>query len=58
MSLGVQMREGGSIVLSARGLDLSGLDDPNVTVGLTLGDQRFVGSGSFRTRSTSKWVHP
>jgi cysteine-rich repeat protein len=58
MSLAVQMREGGSIVLNARGLDLSSFDDPNVTVGLTLGDLRFVGSGNFRTRSASKWVHP
>jgi hypothetical protein len=58
MSLGVQTREGGSIVLNARGLDLTGLDDPNVTVGVTLGEQCFLGSGNFRTRSTSKWVHP
>ena len=58
MSLAVRMREGGSIVLNGRGLDLSSFDDPNVTVGLTLGALRFVGSGNFRTRNASKWVHP
>src|SRR6185295_16646732 len=32
MSLAVRMREGGSMVLNARGLDVSSFDDPQVTV--------------------------
>jgi hypothetical protein len=48
---------GGAVALKGRGLDLAALDDPNVTIGLAVGAQRFSGSAVFRTRG-GKRVHP
>jgi len=46
----LRAREDGSFALTARKLDLSKLDDPNVRVGLSLGDAHFAGAGPFRAR--------
>ncbi len=48
---------GGLVVVKGKRLDLSALDDPNVTLGIAIGGHRFAGAGAFRTRG-AKRVHP
>jgi cysteine-rich repeat protein len=43
-------RGGGRLTLAGRGLDLTGLDDPGLTIGLTVGGERFVTTNAFRAR--------
>ena len=50
-------RRGGFLV-AARNLDLAGLDDPGVVLGLSVGDRRYAGGGTFRARGSAKWVYP
>ncbi len=53
----VSSKRGGSLVLKGKGLDLSGLDDGSITLGIRVGAQQFVGGGALRSRG-SKRVHP
>jgi cysteine-rich repeat protein len=57
VSLRAHGKRGVSIKLQGKGLDLSMLNDPNVTIGLTLGGQHFAASGPFRPRG-GRWVYP
>jgi cysteine-rich repeat protein len=50
-------KRGGSLVLKGKGLDLSGLDDGSITLGIRVGTQQFVGGGTLRTRGPKR-VHP
>lgn len=50
-------KRGGSLALKGKGLDLSGLDDGSITLGIRVGAQQFVGGGALRSRG-SKRVHP
>ncbi len=50
-------KRGGSLVLKGKGLDLSGLDDGSITLGIRVGSRLFVGGGALRTRGP-KQVHP
>jgi len=47
----------GLVMLKGKKLDLSALDDGNVSVGVGIGGHRFAGAGAFRTRG-AKRVHP
>jgi cysteine-rich repeat protein len=47
-------RKRGTVAIKARGLDVSGFDDPNLTVGLSIGNQHFAGSGIFRNAGNKK----
>jgi cysteine-rich repeat protein len=47
----------GKLRVSGHGLDLSSLDDPTVSLGLTLGSDRFLGRGTFRSRGR-RWTMP
>ena len=38
--------------------DLSALDDPTMSFGLTVGGHRFAAGGSFRNRGGGRWVYP
>jgi hypothetical protein len=40
----------GRLALSGRRLPLGALDHPSVTVGLTIGNDRYAGTGAFRAR--------
>lgn len=53
----VSSKRGGSLVLKGKGLDLSGLDDGSITLGIRVGTQMFVGGGALRSRG-SKRVYP
>ena len=45
-------------IRKSRGLDWAGLDDPNLTIALRLGGERFITGGAFRARGSSRWVYP
>jgi cysteine-rich repeat protein len=50
-------RRGGTLSVRGRGLDFSALDDPNVRLGLRVGEARFAAGGAFRRRGR-RWVFP
>ena len=48
----------GTVTVAGRGVDLAGLDQPGLTLGLGLGGDRFLGGATFRTRGSRRWVYP
>jgi cysteine-rich repeat protein len=57
-TVAVKMTRGGAVTVAGRGVDLSGLDQQTVTLGVQLGPDRFVGSAAFRPRGARRWVYP
>jgi cysteine-rich repeat protein len=51
-------RKGGTVTVTGSGVDLSGLDQATLTLGLGLGGDRFVGGAAFRQRGSRRWVYP
>lgn len=54
----LSQKRGGTLTVRGRGLDLSALDDPNMSFGLTVGGLRFAAGGTFRDRGGGRWVYP
>ena len=54
----LSQKQGGTLTVRGRGLDLSALDDPNMSFGLTVGSLRLAAGGSFRSRGGGRWVYP
>jgi cysteine-rich repeat protein len=54
----LSQKQGGTLTVRGRGLDLSALDDPNMSFGLAVGSLRFATGGSFRSRGGGRWVYP
>ena len=47
----------GLVIVKGKKLDLAGLDDATVHLGVAIGPHRFAGAGAFRTRG-AKRIHP
>lgn len=58
VSIKVTTKRGGRVTIKGRGLDWADLDDPNLTIALRLGGERFITGGAFRGRGPSRWVYP
>jgi cysteine-rich repeat protein len=58
ISVKLSQKRGGTLTVRGRGLDLSALDDPNISFGLTVGGLRLATGGSFRSRGGGRWVYP
>src|SRR5262249_6586392 len=54
----VKVKLDGSVGIRAKGLALPALDDPQLTIGLGVGAERYVASAGFRARGRSRWVNP
>jgi cysteine-rich repeat protein len=50
-------KRGGTLTVRGQGLDLATLDDPNVSLGLSVGSLRLTAGGFFRSRG-GRWVYP
>jgi cysteine-rich repeat protein len=48
---------GGLVIIKGKHLDLSALDDPNLSIGVGIGAHRFAGAAAFRTKG-AKRVYP
>jgi hypothetical protein len=55
VTLKLVRRKGGALTVTGRGLDLGSLDEQNVTIGVRLGADQFVGGGRFHTRGR-RWL--
>jgi len=51
-------KKGGAVTITGSGVDLAGLDQPTLTLGLQLGGDRFLVGAPFRPRGSRRWVFP
>ncbi len=56
-AVSIAVKPDGTLTLRGMRLVLPALDDPTVTIGLVLGTERFVATGTFRTRGR-RWTLP
>jgi cysteine-rich repeat protein len=58
VSVKLSQKQGGTITVRGKGLDLAALDDPNMVLGLSVGGLRLSAGGAFRDRGGGRWVYP
>jgi cysteine-rich repeat protein len=57
-TIALKMRKDGAVTITGRGIDLSALDQPTLTLGLQLGGDRFLAGAAFRPWGGRHWVYP